>query len=291
MPAMPPNAPAEPTTARSPAEPAPAANRATGELRARFAAVGGRTGVAQCYEGGGLRLRFPRVQPGLVPGCEAVTINTGGGMVGGDTASLVFDVGGAAAVTVTSQSADKVYRATGATTCVDTSLTLGPGAILEWLPQETILFDRARFHRRLEVDVAAGARLLLVESLVFGRLAMGEVVRTGDLRDRWRIRRGGALVFAEAVRLEGAIGETLDRPALGGGARAVATLLLVAPDAEAQLTAVRAALEGCSAEAGASAWNGMLVVRLLSPSPERVRAAIIRLLASLRGRAAPRVWQ
>lgn len=285
-----PPAPADPTTARSPAEPAPAANRARGELRARFANVGGRTGVAQCFEGGGLRLRFPRVQPGLVPGCEAVTINTGGGMVGGDTAHLDFEVEYRAAVTVTSQSAEKIYRATGATTYVDTRLTLQQGATLEWLPQETILFDQARFHRRLEADLAAGARLLLVESLVFGRLAMGETVRTGSLRDRWRIRRGGTLVFAEAVRLEGAIGETLDRPALGGGARAMATLLLVAPDAEAQLAAARDALAGF-AEGGASAWNGMLVVRCLSPSPERMRAAIIRLLASLRGRAAPRVWQ
>lgn len=271
----------------------PPANRARGELRATIAATAtGRSHVARAYEAGGLRLRFPKVAPGVRPEVEAVCINTGGGMVGGDAARLAFEVGPGAAATITTQSAEKIYRAEGgAVTAVDAALTLGAGARAEWLPQETILFDRVRFERRLEVDMAGDASLLLVEALVFGRLAMGEMVRTGHVRDRWRVRRDGRLVFAEALALDGAIADRLDHPALGCGARAVATLLLVSPDAETRLDAVRAALATVDCLGGASAWDGLLTVRLLAPSPGRVRAAIVALLHALRGRAAPRVWQ
>jgi urease accessory protein len=267
------------------------ANRARGELRAHFLAAGGRTAPGPTFEGGGLRLRFPNVSPGLVPGCEAVTINTAGGMAGGDRADLSFSLGPAAAVTITTQSAEKVYRAAGATTTVEAHLDVAAGGRLEWLPQETILFDEARLDRRLTADVAPDATLLMVESVVFGRLARGETLRTGSFRDRWRIRRDGRLVFAEEVALDGPVTALLDRPALGGGARAMATLLLLAPDAEATLDAARAALAATPCPGAASAWSGMLVVRLLSPSPAAVRAAIITLLVALRGRAAPRVWQ
>ena len=183
--------------------PASAANRARGELRARFVATAGRTATARLYQAGGLRLRCPKVGPGLNPDCEAVTINTAGGMVGGDRASLDFEVVAGAAVTITSQSAEKIYRSTGTPTVVETRLRLGAAATLEWLPQETILFDRADFRRRLDVDMARDATLLMVEAVVFGRFAMGEVVRTGVLHDRWRIRRDDTLVFAEQIALEG----------------------------------------------------------------------------------------
>ncbi len=269
---------------------APAANRATGVLRAHFVATAGRTAPSRLFQGGGLRLRCPRVGPGLHPDCEAVTINTAGGMVGGDSATLDFAAGPGAAVTLTTQSAEKIYRSTGTPTRVATRLTLASGSTLEWLPQETILFDGTDFRRQLEVDMAADATLLVAEALVFGRLAMGEQVRTGTLRDRWRIRRGGALAFAEAVALGPDIATQLESPALGGGARAVATLLLVSPEAEGRCDRIRAALAPFDG-AAASAWNGLLVVRLLSPSPATVRAAMVAALAALRGRAAPRVWQ
>ena len=266
-------------------------NRATGEIRARFVATGARTGVARLFQGGGLRVRCPRVAPGLVPDCEAVIINTAGGMMGGDRASIDIAVEAGAAVTLTTQSAEKLYRSTGSATTIATRLSLGPGARLEWLPQETILFDRARVERRLFVDVASDASLLVAECVVFGRLAMGEVMREGSFTDRWEIRRGGALVFAEAVALGPDVLAALDRPALGGGARAVATLLLVAPDAEHRLAAVRDALGPFGTGGGASAWNGLLVARLASPSPVALRAAIVAVLAALRGRSTPRVWQ
>ena len=239
------------------------------------------------YEAGGLRLRCPRVSGG----CEAVSINTGGGIAGGDTARVDYVLEAGARVTFTSQSAEKVYRAEGDASDLRMSLTLAAGAVAEWLPQETILFDGARLDRRLDIDMAEDASLILLESVVFGRLAMGEEMRHGRFTDRWRVRRGGRLALAENVRLDGPVRALLDCPALGQGARAVASFLIIAPQAEARLDEVRALLADVAFPHGASAWNKMLLARLAAPSPEALRAVIVRLLAGLRGRAAPRVWQ
>lgn len=273
------------------AESVPPPNRAEGVLQASFRRVGRRTSIDHVHEAGGLRLRFPNVARGSHPDCEAVCINTGGGMVGGDTARLSFAIGPGAAVTLTTQSAEKIYRAEGTPTRIAVTLDVEEGSAAEWLPQEAILYDRVGLERRLDVVLAADASLLMVESLVFGRIAMGETVLTGSLHDRWRVRREGRLIFAEDLRMQGPIANLLDRPAVGAGARALATILFVAPEAEARLEEVRAALASTPAESGASAWNGMLTVRALSPSPDRLRATIVTALQVLRGRAAPRVWQ
>jgi urease accessory protein len=120
---------------------------------------------------------------------------------------------------------------------------------------------------------------------------MGEAFRSGAFRDRWRLRRGGRLVFAEDVRLEGFVEETLGRKAVGAGARALATVLYLGPDAEARRVEARAALEGARAECGASAWDGMLVARFLSPDPQVLRADLVRFLERFRGAPMPRSWQ
>ena len=264
-----------------------AANRARGELRASFARVGDRTEVATAFETGGYRLRLPRTHQ---PHCEAVMVNTGGGMAGGDQARFGFTAAPHSTVTVTTTAAEKIYRSDEGATEAEVRLDATAGATLEWLPQETILFDGARLHRRLVADVAPDACLLMSEMVVFGRLAMDETMRRGGLRDRWRVRRGGTLAFAEDLRIEGDVTSLLDRAALGAGARAVATVLLVAPDAEARLAAVRNALASTSGLAGASAWNDMLVVRASSASPELLRAAIVAVLTAVRGRPLPRLW-
>ncbi len=261
--------------------------RASGAIKARFEKYPGRTDVARLFESGGLRLRRPRVGQA----CEGVIINTGGGMAGGDRAELAFELGPGAAVTITTQSAEKVYRAQGLPAEVEIGLDLAAEAQLNWLPQETILFNGARLNRRLALNMAADARALVIESTTFGRLAMGETLTRGTFGDRWRVRRAGKLVFAEDVRLSDNIAGRLDRPALGGGARMIATLLSIGGDAEAELALARAALAGAEAESGFSAYDGMLVGRILSVSPERVRNAIVAVLAGLGCGAAPRVWQ
>jgi urease accessory protein len=265
--------------------------RARGEARATFARAGAHTEPARVFETGGLRLRFPR----SAAGCEAVLINTGGGMAGGDRAKTEIAVEAGAQVLFTTQSAEKIYRSDGETSEVEAHVALGAGARLEWLPQETILFQGARFARRLEVDLAADASLFLIEAITFGRIAMGERDIDADIRDSWRIRRAGRLVFAEELRLDRAAA-TLDRPAVGRGARAIASILIAAPEAQAQLDKIRAALdEACERgeerlEAGATAFDGLVLARLASPSPTRLRAALAEVMMALRGRAAPRVW-
>jgi urease accessory protein len=265
--------------------------RARGEVRALFARAGGRTEAARVHQTGGLSLRFPRAGAE----CEAVIVNTGGGMAGGDRAIVELTVGPQARVVATTQSAEKIYRAEGEPVRVETRLRVEAGGALAWIPQETLLFEAARFERRLEADVAADASLLLIEAATFGRLAHGEARIAARFRDRWRVRREGRLVFAEEARLDDA-GAALDRPAVGRGARAIATILSVAPNAEAQLPRLRAALERSAAregepiDAGASAFDGLVVARLASPSPSRLRAAVIEAMLALRGVKAPRVW-
>ena len=261
--------------------------RAVGELRADFQSVGSRTQAMNVFETGGLRLRCPRV----AQGCEGVLINSGGGIAGGDKCSYDFDVGPNAQVTFTTQSAEKIYRAQSNAAEIDVALRIGARANVEWLPQETILFGGARLNRRLDMELDETSSLTMLESVIYGRMAMGEMEVTGAFRDRWRIRRGRRLLFAEDMRLDGDMTAALDRPAVGDGARASATFLHVAPDAEARLEEIRASLADAPCEWGASAWNGMALVRLLSPSPEKMRAAIVSLLQSFRGRDAPRVWQ
>ncbi len=265
------------------------ANRARGTIETSFRRVGDRTEIVGPYETGGYRLRVPRSRD---EACEAVIVNTGGGMAGGDRATFRFAAGLGATATVTTTAAEKIYRAEAEAARVDVAIALSEGATFEWLPQETILFDGGRLERTLAVDMAPGADLLLAETLVFGRLAMGERLISGGLHDRWRIRRGGRLALAEELRIEGEMTASLDRAAIGAGARAAATIVLMAPRAEALLDAAREVLDGYGADvsAGASAWEGRLVVRALSASPARLRGAVAAALTAIRGRPLPRLW-
>ena len=265
-----------------------ALQRAHAEARAIFTRVGGRTEPQNLFETGGLRWRFPR----SASPCEAVLVNTGGGAAGGDSYAIALDVENGAAVEATTTAAEKIYRSDGPPARIATALTLRDGARLHWLPQETILFDHARLERTLTIDIAADARLIAVETLVFGRLAMGETRIDASLRDSWRLTRAGRLVFADETRLVGA-GASLDRPACGLGARAVSTLLVVAPDIEARLPSLREALDPrpSDVEAGASGFDGLIVCRLLSASPSRLRETAIAAIVAISGRQPPRLWR
>jgi urease accessory protein len=259
--------------------------RAKAEARGVFARVGERTEAERLFETGGLRWRFPRSSNP----CEAAIVNTGGGVAGGDSYRVSLELGEGAEVEATTPSAERIYRSDGAAAAVATRLKLAPGARLYWLPQETLMFERAAFERRLEVEMSAEASLVIAETLVFGRLAMGESQIDASLRDSWRVRRDGRLVFADETRLEHA-GVTLERRAVGAGARALATIVAAAPNIEARLPDLRAAIEAeGGVEAGASAFDGLIVARLLSSSPSRLRATVIASIVALGGRK-PRLW-
>ena len=152
------------------------------------------------------------------------------------------------------------------------------------------MFEGARNARRLELDTTDEATCMFGETLVFGRLAMGESRIDATLRDSWRVRRDGRLVLADETRLEHA-GATLERKAVGAGARALSTIVASAPDIEARLPDLRAALDaaGSDMESGASAFDRLIVVRLLAASSDRLRAALIASIVALGGRK-PRLW-
>lgn len=266
----------------------PAYVRAHGGVRLHVGRVGEQTRRLRVAESGGYRARFPTRFDGVA---EAVLINTGGGMAGGDamTVEVVADAGGD--TVVATQAAEKIYRSQGADTRIETRLEVGDGATLAWLPQECILFSGARLARSLAVDLGAEARFVACESTVFGRTAMGEAVTRGSLRERWRIRRAGTLVFADDVLLEGAVAGTLARSAIAGGARASATVVAVEPAVAARLEAVRSLLsEEPEVEAGAGILGELLVARLLSPDAAALRRSLVTLLGHLTGRALPRTW-
>lgn len=262
--------------------------RAQGRLRVAFAKGEKATRVAELSESGGFRIKFPKVAGDLA---EAVLVNTAGGMTGGDNLCVDLGIGEGAQALLTTQAAEKIYRSMAGETRVSTRMDVAADATAIWAPQETILYDGARLNRSLNADVDPTATAIFCESLVFGRLASGEVLHNASFRDRWRIRRGGNLIFADDVRLAGAISEALDRPALGGRARAIATVLVVAPGAEARIEAARAALAGQGCECAASSLPGLVVARFLSAEPHRMRMAMAHYLTHFAGVAIPRSWQ
>jgi urease accessory protein len=249
---------------------------------------GGRSRLERLYQSGSAKIRLPRVAADAP--LQAILINTAGGLTGGDELACDVVVGDGGNAVVATQAAERIYRRVAGTAAVDTTLAVGAGGRLDWLPQETIIFDRSSLRRRLAADVDQTGTLLAVEAVVLGRAAMGEAVREASLNDVWRIRRGGRLVFADGIRLDGDATLIMAGRATGNGATAFATVVLIAPDAPAKLDAARAALADGTGEAGASAWNGLLVARLLAPSGQSLRADLIRLIETLRGQAMPRVW-
>jgi len=265
--------------------------RAVGELRVTFKRRGCDTVLDDLRQAGCLKARFPRpVTPGWA---DATTLNTSGGVASGDRLMSAFSVGNGAQATLSAQAAERFYRAPlgGSPSLVRTHIDVAPGAAMEWLPQETILFDNCALDRRLEINLAPDAAFLGVESLIFGRAAMGERVRQAWLRDAIRVRRAGRWLLHESIRLDGAVCDTLARPAIAAGAHAMTTLVYVAQDAEAFLMPVRDILANHAAETGVSAWNGMLVARMLAPDSAILRQAVAAALTVIRApRPLPRVW-
>lgn len=263
-----------------------AANRAEGAVAFDVHQVEGVTRRRHLHESGSLRVRFPSPE---AEGLSAVFVNTAGGIAGGDRFDIDIAAGEASRLTLTTAAAEKVYRAPGPAAQVNIALKAAAGAHLSWLPQETILFDRARVLRRIDIDLAEDASLLLCEIVVFGRAAMGERMLNGEFVDRWRMRRGGRLVFAETVRLDGDIGEKLARPAIANGGVAIGTALIV-PGDEALVARIRELSDQFGGEVGISCWNGFAMVRFCAQDAARLRADMMAVLGRASGSALPRLW-
>ncbi|OQW59851.1 MAG: urease accessory protein ureD [Proteobacteria bacterium SG_bin9] len=264
-----------------------AANRAAGGVTFDVAAdAAGVTRLRDIHEHGSLRLRFPNPDG---KGLSGVLINTAGGVAGGDVFGVDVTAGVGASVTVTTAAAEKIYRSHGPDARINVTLNAGDGACLAWVPQETILFNHARAARSFEIDLAETATLLLCEIVVFGRTAMDETMTDGRLVDRWRMRRGGKLVFAETVRLDGNIAAQLSKSAIAKGGVAIGTVL-IAPGDEALAARIRELEPSFGCEVGVSVWNGFAMVRFCAQDAARLRADMIAVLAQANVVPLPRIW-
>jgi len=263
-----------------------AANRAVGSIALTVRKSAGITQRSLTREDGSLRVRFPGARAMEL---EAVIVNTAGGMAGGDRFTLDMTVEPKARLVVTTAAAEKVYRTIEPAATIDVRLAVGAGGSLCWLPQETILFDRSRLRRSIEIDLAEDARLMLAEAIVFGRTGMGETVDSVFLFDRWRLRRNGRLIHAEALRLDGGVAAKLGQSAVAKGGVAVATVLVV-PGDDAIAEKVRALGDGFRGEGGVSAWNGFAIVRLCAADGAALRHDLVAVLTALRSTSLPRLW-
>ncbi len=265
---------------------APGAQRARGRTLLTARSRDGQTVLDDLHQSGASRLLFPRPATQALP---VVWLNTSGGVTGGDRFSAGFAAGTGAHLSLTSQAAERIYRALpGLPGQVSTTLDIGPGARIDWLPQETILFDHAALDRSLRIDMAENATLLAVETLIFGRAAMGETVRQLTLRDRIDLRIGGRLAFADRLHLDGDADAILSRRFVADGCGAVALVIFAAPGAKAHLDMLRALLPDTG---GVSALTeDLLVMRLTAPDSFDMRRALTPILRHLSGGGLPRPW-
>ncbi len=237
-------------------------------------------------QSGSLKLLFPKPSSNAL---DVVFVNTAGGVTGGDRFELTATAGPGTTLTLTSQAAERAYRALPTQKGeVRNTLRVEAGATMNWVPQETILFNGCSFERRLDVMLDAEARLLLCEAVVFGRAAMGETLTNASFRDRIDVSRDGALLFYDAMQLDGDVAQHLAKPNVANGAGVLASVLFVSPNAEAQIEPIRAALGG---RGGVSLiQSDMLFARLLAADSFELRRALMPILSRLLAGPLPRPW-
>jgi urease accessory protein len=259
--------------------------RSTGVIDLQFLLKDGMSCAERTFQSGAMRVRFPNVARNSAP--EAVLVNTAGGMTGGDCLSVDVDMGEGTRAIVSTLAHEKIYRSGEGHASIGGSVRLGDEAVLEWLLQPTILFDGARLVRETNVEMVGSATFLGVEAVIFGRHAMGEVMKTGYLSDSWTIRRDGRLIHVDRFIAEDDFEALLGKSTVLAGDMAMATIRYVAPDAANRLDDIRAALDG---DGGASFWNGMLVSRVVANDGYQLGKALIRILGAVRRRPLPSVW-
>jgi urease accessory protein len=274
--------------------------RAEGEGRIAVSQRLQRSRIDTLYQHGQAKIRVPATHDGTH--LEAVLINVSGGMTGGDRFRWAADAGPGSALTVTTQACEKIYRADDGHAESRATLTVGAAAALAWLPQEAILFEHSALTRIVDADVAPGGRLLLLESAILGRAAMGETVTHTSLRDRWRVRVEGRLIHAEETRLAGDPREAGAGPARLQAMTAFAGLVLIAPDAARFLPALRALPQSegvtwaASAPSPAGLQSGKLVARFAARDGLALRRVLIPAVDLLNRQALgltglPKVWR
>jgi len=262
----------------------------------RIVLSGSETGtrVMDIFQRAPLRIMFPRTAGAAVE--EAVLINTAGGIAGGDR--LQFDVTARpnASIAVTSQAAEKIYRALNEPARIATLLKVCEAAKLAWLPQETIVFNRGRLSREMEIDVSSGAELLALEWLVLGRAALGEEVVGGHISDSWRVKKDGRLVWADTFRAADETFPHLHRKALLSNCKAVATLIYFGPHLDARLEFLRDIVASLECHCAATSVGGLIIVRFAAKVSSDLRRALQSMLQQFSGELGsgpfrvPKMW-
>lgn len=234
------------------------------------------TRIEDIFEQSPIRILFPRDGAGAIK--EAVLINTAGGVAGGDRLECSVMALPGASLAVTSQAAEKVYRALRETATIVTRLKTRESARLAWLPQETIVFNRARLHRTTEIELVAGAELLALESLVLGRAAHGEVVVGGQITDNWRVKINGRLIWADTFRINDEIYPHLRRRALLSNCSAIATMIYFGRSPEKRLEFLRDIIPSPGCLSAATLVSGLIVVRFAANESSALKLALRSLL-------------
>jgi urease accessory protein len=234
------------------------------------------TRIEDVFEGSPIRIMFPRTEHRAVQ--EAVLINTAGGIAGGDQLECSVTALPRASIAVTSQAAEKVYRALYEPARVATRLKARESAKLAWLPQETIVFNGARLQRTTEIELFSGAELLALEWLVFGRAAHGEVVLGGSITDSWRVKRDGRLIWADSFRITDEIFPHLKTKALLANCTAIATLIHFGADLDKRLDFLREIIPCLGCDCAATLVGGLMVVRFAAKESSDLKLALRRFL-------------
>jgi urease accessory protein len=259
--------------------------RAEGSCRIVAGESGNGTRIMDVYQKTPIRVLFPRTGDDRAQ--EAVLVNTSGGVAGGDRLQFSVTALSGASIAVTTQAAEKIYRALKESAHITTTLNVSNAAKLAWLPQETIVFNRARLCRRTEVEISPGSELLALEWLVLGRAAYGEKLSAGTIIDTWQVRQNGRLHWGDTFRLTDDVFPHLSRKTLLSDSTALATLLYFGSELEERLQLLRAQSVSFDCQFGATLVGGMVVARLAARSSFELKAALRNLLQELGKELAP----
>jgi urease accessory protein len=265
----------------------PAMQRAKGRAFASFTLRAGAVRLDDLAQSGSAKVMMPRVS-GPVP--EAVFLNTSGGLTGGDVLDLSLDLGPGVRLCATTQTAERAYASNQGAATVRIRAKVGAGGRLDWLPQETILYEASHLTRHTEIDLDAGASCLTCESLVLGRTAMEEVIHTARLNDHRIIRRNGRPVWAETFRIDPDVLSRRDGPALLDGANALGVVALVAQGAEDAAGPLLNLPTVPGAKLAVSGWDGRCLARVSAPDGLTLRKQMAHIIKTLSARPLPRVW-
>ncbi|MCB6177845.1 urease accessory protein UreD [Rhodobacter sp. Har01] len=263
-----------------------ALERSRGVARVEFALRDGRAALADLAQSSSAKVLLP--QGAGAP--EAVFLNTSGGLTSGDRLGYAVDLGAGVTATATTQTAERAYLARDGAARVELTASVGAGGRLCWLPQETILFEGSHLDRETVVDLALGASVVLTESVVLGRRAMGEAPQRARLSDRRRVTLAGRPLWAEAQRLDEGILAAAGRPAGLGPNVAFAVVAFCGAGAEAAVPGLREVAVPDGVQAAVTGWNGRCLARAMARDGWPLKLWLGRVVARLTGAPLPRTW-